>query len=91
MSIEVFYNHINDEIKELRNERWKISIYFTSVPIGILALVKEKEMLGDYFDMFTCGGALLLVLSICFYVWLMYRNHIFLNNARNTRRGLESA
>jgi hypothetical protein len=83
------YQHILDEIKELRNERWKLAIYFTSVSIAIIALLKERELLSGYLILLAWLGSIIQIFSIILFFWLMVRNHHYLTRSRNIRRSLE--
>lgn len=89
VSLVALYQHVLDEIKELRNERWRLAIYFTSVSAALIALLKEDELLGPYRRGFACGSAIIQILSVILFVWLIVRNHNYLTRSRNIRRAVE--
>lgn len=87
----LLYQHIMDELKELRNERWKLAIYFTTIAIGNIYLLKENDLVSGLFELFRWMSIVVQSASIIIFSWLIVRNHKYLTRTRNIRNKLEAA
>ena len=85
----LLYQHIMDELKELRNERWKLAVYFTSISLGNIFLLKERLLFSCFFEVFRWTSVIVQAFSMIIFVWLIIRNHHYLTRSRGIRNKLE--
>lgn len=86
----LLYQHMMDELKELRNERWKLAVYFTSIALGNIFLLKERALFASFFELFRWSSIAVQILSMIIFVWLIVRNHHYLTRTRGFRNSLEA-
>lgn len=89
-SIIALYEHINDEVKEQRNERWRLTLYFSTLAVGTILLTKEESLFGEAFGLFQVLALLCVCFSLPLYIWLILRSHFYLLRSRRIRRSIEN-
>jgi hypothetical protein len=87
--LAAFYNEVTQEIRRLREERWRFSYYFIAEATGVILLAGDGKL--DRFINLPVLIFLFFIQLACiiFYLYHMYLSHGYLTDARNTRRRLE--
>jgi hypothetical protein len=87
--IAVFYSGINDEIRRLREEQWRLSYYFVLEGMGAIYLFADDKI-ERYLNIYVLLLAAALQLG-CAAVYLLHlhTNHRYIGRARAVRRRLE--
>jgi hypothetical protein len=87
--LAAFYDGINNEIRRLRDEQWRLSYYFVVEGMGVIYLFSDSKM-----ERFLNIYVLLLAVALqvgCVVVYLLHlhTNHRYIGRARVVRRRLE--
>lgn len=88
--LAAFYDDINNEIRRLRDEQWRLSYYFVVEGMGVIYLFSDSKM-ERFLNIYVLLLAVALQVGCVVVYWLhLHTNHRYIGRARVVRRRLES-